>query len=132
MRLNFRENNKKPYQNSPRNLQKSRAILIDNAKVLFQLPPAKTNLQKTNTVVNTNTNNSSKPNNNNKLAVVNNKVASNTKSSPENINTAIQNVQINSIQDEPVMEESIPFTADVPVAVVAVVAALDKLVVVKK
>jgi len=42
MRLNFRENNKKPYQNSPRNLQKSRAILIDNAKVLFQLPPAKT------------------------------------------------------------------------------------------
>jgi hypothetical protein len=71
------------------------------------LPPAKTNLQKTNTVVNTNTNNSSKPNNNNKLAVVNNKVASNTKSSPENINTAIQNVQINSIQDEPVMEEAI-------------------------
>jgi len=42
MRLNFCENNKKPYQNSPRNLQKSRAILIDNAKVLFQLPPAKT------------------------------------------------------------------------------------------
>jgi len=42
MRLNFRENNKKPYQNSPRNLQKSRAILIDNAKVLFQLAPAKT------------------------------------------------------------------------------------------
>jgi len=42
MRLNFRENNKKPYQNSPRGLQKSRAILIDNAKVLFQLPPAKT------------------------------------------------------------------------------------------
>jgi hypothetical protein len=39
--------------------------------------------------------------------VVNNKVASNTKSSPENINTAIQNVQINSIQDEPVMEEAI-------------------------
>jgi hypothetical protein len=71
------------------------------------LPPAKTNLQKTNTVVNTNTNNSSKPNNNNKLAVVNNKIASNTKSSPENINTAIQNVQINSIQDEPVMEEAI-------------------------
>jgi len=71
------------------------------------LPPAKTNLQKTNTVANTNTNNSSKPNNNNKLAVVNNKVASNTKSSPENINTAIQNVQINSIQDEPVMEEAI-------------------------
>jgi hypothetical protein len=71
------------------------------------LPPAKTNLQKTNTVVNTNTNNSSKPNNNNKLAVVNNKIASNTKSSPENINTAIQNVQINSIQDEPVLEEAI-------------------------
>jgi|GEM_PF-1635341 hypothetical protein len=71
------------------------------------LPPAKTNQQKTNTVANTNTNNSSKPNNNNKLAVVNNKVASNTKSSPENINTAIQNVQINSIQDEPVMEEAI-------------------------
>ncbi len=71
------------------------------------LPPAKTNLQKTNTVANTNTNNSSKPNNTNKLAVVNNKVASNTKSSPENINTAIQNVQINSIQDEPVMEEAI-------------------------
>jgi hypothetical protein len=71
------------------------------------LPPAKTNLQKTNTVANTNTNNSSKPNNNNKLAVVNNKVASNNKSSPENINTAIQNVQINSIQDEPVMEEAI-------------------------
>jgi hypothetical protein len=71
------------------------------------LPPAKTNQQKTNTVVNTNTNNSSNPNNNNKLAVVNNKVASNTKSSPENINTAIQNVQINSIQDEPVMEEAI-------------------------
>jgi hypothetical protein len=71
------------------------------------LPPAKTNLQKTNTVANTNSNNSSKPNNNNKLAVVNNKVASNTKSSPENINTAIQNVQINSIQDEPVMEEAI-------------------------
>jgi hypothetical protein len=71
------------------------------------LPPVKTNLQKTNTVANTNTNNSSKPNNNNKLAVVNNKVASNTKSSPENINTAIQNVQINSIQDEPVMEEAI-------------------------
>lgn len=71
------------------------------------LPPAKINLQKTNTVVNTNTNNSSKPNNTNKLAVVNNKVASNTKSSPENINTAIQNVQINSIQDEPVMEEAI-------------------------
>jgi hypothetical protein len=68
------------------------------------LPPVKTNLQKTNTVANTNTNNSSKPNNNNKLAVVNNKVASNTKSSPENINTAIQNVQI---QDEPVMEEAI-------------------------
>jgi len=42
MRLNFCENNKKPYQNSPRNLQKSRAILIDNAKVLFQLLPAKT------------------------------------------------------------------------------------------
>jgi hypothetical protein len=43
MRLNFRENNKKQYQNySPRNLQKSRAILIDNAKVLFQLPSAKT------------------------------------------------------------------------------------------
>jgi len=40
--LNFRQNNKKQYQNSPRNLQKSRAILIDNAKVLFQLPPAKT------------------------------------------------------------------------------------------
>lgn len=71
------------------------------------LPPAKTNLQKTNTVANANTNNSSKPNNTNKLAVVNNKVASNTKSSPENINTAIQNVQINSIQDEPVMEEAI-------------------------
>jgi hypothetical protein len=71
------------------------------------LPPAKTNLQKTNTVANTNTNNSSKPNNTNKLGVVNNKVASNTKSSPENINTAIQNVQINSIQDEPVMEEAI-------------------------
>jgi len=71
------------------------------------LPPAKTNLQKTNTVANANTNNSSKPNNTNKLGVVNNKVASNTKSSPENINTAIQNVQINSIQDEPVMEESI-------------------------
>jgi hypothetical protein len=71
------------------------------------LPPVKTNLQKTNTVANTNTNNSSKPNNTNKLAVVNNKVASNTKSSPENINTAIQNVQINSIQDEPVMEEAI-------------------------
>ncbi len=71
------------------------------------LPPAKTNLQKTNTVANANTNNSSKPNNTNKLGVVNNKVASNTKSSPENINTAIQNVQINSIQDEPVMEEAI-------------------------
>ncbi len=71
------------------------------------LPPAKTNLQKTNTVANANTNNSSKPNNTNKLGVVNNKVASNTKSSPENINTAIQNVQINSIQDEPVMEETI-------------------------
>ncbi|MFN5987625.1 MAG: hypothetical protein ACK42B_12165, partial [Chitinophagaceae bacterium] len=55
----------------------------------------------------TNTNNSSKPNNTNKLAVVNNKVASNTKSSPENINIAIQNAQINSIQDEPVMEEAI-------------------------
>jgi hypothetical protein len=39
--------------------------------------------------------------------VVNNKIASNTKSSPENINTAIQNVQINSIQDEPVLEEAI-------------------------
>jgi hypothetical protein len=71
------------------------------------LPPAKTNLQKTNTVANANTNNSSKPINTNKLGVVNNKVASNTKSSPENINTAIQNVQINSIQDEPVMEETI-------------------------
>ena len=71
------------------------------------LPPAKTNLQKTNTVANANTNNSSKPKNTNKLGVVNNKVASNTKSSPENINTAIQNVQINSIQDEPVMEEAI-------------------------
>ena len=42
MRLNFLENNKKQYQNSLRNLQKSRAILIDNAKVLFQLSPAKT------------------------------------------------------------------------------------------
>jgi hypothetical protein len=81
--------------------------ITETKTVYTVLPPAKTNLQKTNTVANTNTNNSSKPNNNNKLAVVNNKVASNTKSSPENINTAIQNVQINSIQDEPVMEEAI-------------------------
>jgi hypothetical protein len=81
--------------------------ITETKTVYTVLPPAKTNLQKTNTVVNTNTNNSSKPNNNNKLAVVNNKIASNTKSSPENINTAIQNVQINSIQDEPVMEEAI-------------------------
>ena len=43
---------------------------------------------------------------NNKPVIAKNNTISITKTNPENINTVIQNAQINSVKDEPVMEES--------------------------
>jgi hypothetical protein len=81
-------------------------IVIETKTVNAVLATAKTSIQKQSVVANTNIANPSKPSNNKTVIVKNNTVAT-TKTSPENINTAIQNAQMNSIKDEPEMEESI-------------------------
>jgi hypothetical protein len=82
------------------------AKIIAETKTVNTLnPPVKISIQKPSIASNTIIANPNKPNN--KTVIVKNNTVANTKASPENINTAIQNAQINSIKDEPVMEESI-------------------------
>lgn len=80
-------------------------IIAETKTVNTVNPPVKISIQKPSIASNTITANPNKPNN--KTVIVKNNTVANTKASPENINTAIQNAQINSIKDEPVMEESI-------------------------
>ena len=80
-------------------------IITETKTVNTVNPPVKISIQKPSIASNTIIANPNKPNN--KTVIVKNNTVVNTKASPENINTAIQNAQINSIKDEPVMEESI-------------------------
>lgn len=68
------------------------------------LASAKVNTQKQNTNIQSTITNPSKPSNT-KSIIAKNNTAPNAKSNSENINTAIQNAQINSVKDEPIMEE---------------------------
>lgn len=80
-------------------------IIAETKTVNTVNPPVKISIQKPSIASNTIIANPNKPNN--KTVILKNNTVVNTKASPENINTAIQNAQINSIKDEPVMEESI-------------------------
>lgn len=80
-------------------------IITETKTVNTVNPPVKISIQKPSIASNTIIANPNKPNN--KTVILKNNTVVNTKASPENINTAIQNAQINSIKDEPVMEESI-------------------------
>jgi hypothetical protein len=79
--------------------------IIETKTINATLAPPKLNTQKPNNTVNSTIAYSTKSGNN-KPVIAKNNTVSNTKTNSENINTAIQNAQINSVKDEPVMEES--------------------------
>jgi hypothetical protein len=79
--------------------------IVETKTINATLAPPKLNTQKPNNTVNSTIANSTKSGNN-KPVIAKNNTVSNTKTNSENINTAIQNAQINSVKDEPVMEES--------------------------
>jgi len=92
-----------------RSAQKSKVTIsnkiVESKTNNTALAPSKLNNQKPNNTANSTIANSTKYGNN-KPAITKNNTVSNTKTNSENINTAIQNAQINSVKDEPVMEES--------------------------
>jgi hypothetical protein len=79
--------------------------IVETKTVNAALAPPKLNTQKPNTTANSTIANSTKSGNN-KPVIAKNNTVSNSKVNPENINLAIQNAQINSVKDEPMMEES--------------------------
>jgi hypothetical protein len=79
--------------------------IVETKTVNAALAPPKLNTQKPNTTANSTFANSTKSGNN-KPVIAKNNTVSNSKVNPENINLAIQNAQINSVKDEPMMEES--------------------------
>ena len=79
--------------------------IVETKTVNATLAPPKLNTQKPNTTANSTIANSTKSGNN-KPVIAKNNTVSNSKLNPENINLAIQNAQINSVKDEPMMEES--------------------------
>ena len=79
--------------------------IVETKTVNATLAPPKLNTQKPNTTANSAIAKSTKSGNN-KPVIAKNITVSNSKLNPENINLAIQNAQINSVKDEPMMEES--------------------------
>lgn len=79
--------------------------IVETKTVNATLATPKLNTQKPNTTANSTIANSTKSGNN-KPVIAKNNTVSNSKVNPENINLAIQNAQINSVKDEPMMEES--------------------------
>ena len=79
--------------------------IVETKTVNAALAPPKLNTQKPNTTANSAIAKSTKSGNN-KPVIAKNITVSNSKLNPENINLAIQNAQINSVKDEPMMEES--------------------------
>ncbi|MFZ9146787.1 MAG: hypothetical protein ACO21H_06015 [Sediminibacterium sp.] len=79
--------------------------IVETKTINAALAPPKLNTQKPNTTPNSTIANSTKSSNN-KPVIAKNNTVSNSKVNPENINLAIQNAQINSVKDEPMMEES--------------------------
>lgn len=79
--------------------------IVETKTINAALAPPKLNTPKPNNTVNSTIANSTKSGNNKPVIAKNNTIY-NIKTNSENINTAIQNAQINSVKDEPVMEES--------------------------
>ena len=79
--------------------------IVETKTINVRLAPPKLNTPKPINTVNSTIVSSTKSGNS-KPVIGKNNTVSNTKTNPENINTAIQNAQINSVKDEPVMEES--------------------------
>jgi hypothetical protein len=79
--------------------------IVETKTINARLAPPKLNTPKPINTVNSTIVSSTKSGNS-KPVIGKNNTVSNTKTNPENINTAIQNAQINSVKDEPVMEES--------------------------
>ncbi len=79
--------------------------IVETKTINAALAPPKLNTPKPNNTVNSTIANSTKAGNNKPVIAKNNTIY-NIKTNSENINTAIQNAQINSVKDEPVMEES--------------------------
>lgn len=79
--------------------------IVETKTINAALAPPKLNIPKPNNTVNSTIANSTKAGNNKPVIAKNNTIY-NIKTNSENINTAIQNAQINSVKDEPVMEES--------------------------
>ncbi len=79
--------------------------IVETKTINAALAPPKLNTPKPNNTVNSTIANSTKAGNYKPVIAKNNTIY-NIKTNSENINTAIQNAQINSVKDEPVMEES--------------------------